>query len=486
MTICKGGKRVDKSCKRAGIETLIRCAKERGDGSVKTDLEEILYSSSEPKVDIHKSCHCTYISNDRISKYKKAKKRKEAEDSEAGPSKTTRSSTNSIGFRYKTHCIFCNQICLEIDPKNPGRWRKWCLCTTKHRYDKEGKLYPSFQEVVLNIASQRNDDVLRRLQCNMQSAIDLPAVDARYHEDCYQAFYKIPLFSTPHNASSDDDNALLAVIDSFNADTTRLWNTFELHSLYTNFGGILSRKAMINKFYNCLEEKITVVKVEGCASIIGTKETIGKTLKLVKLVEEEDTVIDKAVKKIRKEARTMKYKSAFYDLSDFNSSDTVNATSPTLLELISKLVSDGNTTIQSLCLSQIIQSHITKTRNKTTLGLAVKLHHQHGSSELICLLSNFGRTVTYDEVLRFQKSAAKFLSDNPDIFNEFMGLDALNGIVTGWFGNLDLFLCTPNGMKSLHAMIHEFQQPSPLNTYGVARACPGQSQLAIPRLNKRQ
>ena len=41
-------------------------------------------------------------------------------------------------------------------------------------------------------------------------------------------------------------------------------------------------------------------------------------------------------------------------------------------------------------------------------------------------------------------------------------------------------------MKSLHAMIHEFQQPSPLNTYGVARACPGQSQLAIPRLNKRQ
>ena len=131
-------------------------------------------------------------------------------------------------------------------------------------------------------------------------------------------------------------------------------------SLYTNLGGILSHKAMINKFYSCLEEKITVVKVEGCASIIGTKETIGKTLKLVKLVEEEDTVIDKAVKKIRKEARTMKYKSAFYDLSDFNSSDTVNATSPTLLELISKLVSDGNTTIQSLCLSQIIQSHISQ------------------------------------------------------------------------------------------------------------------------------
>ena len=487
-SVCKSNKRFDKTCRKAGIETLIRCAKERGDDSVLCCLEEVLSSNVEQNLELHKSCYCTYISKDKIAKLKKAKKRsKEAEQSEAGPSKHTRSTTNSSGFQYKTHCIFCNEECLPKDIRHPDRWRKCCECTTKKRFDKEGNPYPSFQEVILDIAKQRNDEVSRRVQCNLQAAIDLPSVEARYHFDCYQAFYNIPLFSTLPNADSGCDSALLAVIASFNADSSRLWNTLELHSVYLDVGGMLTRKAMINKFRSCLDDKIAIVHIEGCASIIGTKETVGNTLKLVKLVEEEeDSFIDKTVRKIRKEACSLKYKSAMYDMSDFNSTNTVGTTSTTLLDLVAKLVSGGDTTMKSLCISQIIQSHITKTRNQTTLGLAVKLHHEHGSSKLIRLLNRFGLTVTYDEVLRFQKSAAKFLSDNPNIFNEFMGLDINNGAICGWFDNLDLMLCTPNGSKSLHAMIHEFQQPSPMNTSGLARACPSQSKLIIPRLNKRQ
>ena len=52
---------------------------------------------------------------------------------------------------------------------------------------------------------------------------------------------------------------------------------------------------------------------------------------------------------------------------------------------------------------------ITHTRNQTTLGLAVKLQHRYGSSELIRLLHDHGFIVSYDEVIRFRKSAAKFL-----------------------------------------------------------------------------
>ena len=67
---------------------------------------------------------------------------------------------------------------------------------------------------------------------------------------------------------------------------------------------------------------------------------------------------------------------------------------------------------------------ITHTRNQTTLGLAVKLQHRHGSSELIRLLHDHGFIVSYDEVIRLRKSAAKFVgdSDRNNILHQAMGL----------------------------------------------------------------
>ena len=485
-SVCKG-KGLLITCKRVGIESLITSAKERQDELLQEHLEQVLSSSNDPSIAVHKSCRATYISKDRKKKFKVSLKGKLKADSEAGPSKRTRSTSPCTHFTYKTHCIFCNERCLPPDPKNPSRWRKVLECTTKYRFDKEGNPYPSFQEVLLTLADQRNDEVSRRLVRNLKSAIDLPAVSGRYHEDCYQRFKNIPVYSSLPNDDSGDDSALQTVVDHFNGDSSRLWNTLELHSLYVEFGGTLIRKTMIARFRDCVgEENISVIKVEGCASIIGTKKLIGKTLKLVKLVEEDDNSVDKVVQKIRREARSKKYKSASYDLSEFTLDKTVDDTSDTLLELISKLVSHSEITMPSLCISQIIQSHITKTRSQTTLGLAVKLYHQHGSSEMIRLLNKFGLVITYDEVLRFLKSVAVHLGENPDVFNTFMGLDEMHGIICGWFDNLDLKLCTPNGKVNTHAMIHEFQQPNPLNTSSFGRARPGFCKLSIPRLNKLQ
>ena len=41
-----------------------------------------------------------------------------------------------------------------------------------------------------------------------------------------------------------------------------------------------------------------------------------------------------------------------------------------------------------------------------------KLRHKYGSRELIQTLNEHGITASYDEVLRFRKSAAKFVSNN--------------------------------------------------------------------------
>ena len=88
------------------------------------------------------------------------------------------------------------------------------------------------------------------------------------------------------------------------------------------------------------------------------------------------------------------------------------------------------------------------------LGLAVKLHHKHGSSELIKTLNEHGITSTYDEVLRFRKSVAKFVSD----YHKKLGLSTEIGPIFSWADNYDLCIMSPNGMKTTHAMVMEFTQ----------------------------
>ena len=96
---------------------------------------------------------------------------------------------------------------------------------------------------------------------------------------------------------------------------------------------------------------------------------------------DENDDVAKVVGRVKAEVRRG------YDLSDFTCSKTVADTSETLLRLVSALVSDGNATKPSLTISQTIQQHISGARNQATIGLDIKLHHKHGSSDVIIALS---------------------------------------------------------------------------------------------------
>ena len=166
---------------------------------------------------------------------------------------------------------------------------------------------------------------------------------------------------------------------------------------------------MFSKLTDCISKDVTVINVDGCATIVGFRAHIGQILNVVKVVDKDGSAIDSVVRQIRKEARSVTNSNTNYDMSQFTKANTIKATSSTLLKFISDLVSGGEVTKKSLSLSQSIQSHITGATNQTTLGLAVKLQHRHGSSELLRLLHEHGFTTSYDEVLRFRKSAARFL-----------------------------------------------------------------------------
>ena len=87
-------------------------------------------------------------------------------------------------------------------------------------------------------------------------------------------------------------------------------------------------------------------------------------------------------------------------------------TSPTHLDIVSKLFSGGVVNKQSVSLAQSIKQHVNKQCNQTPLGVAVSLHHKFGSKELLSMMYyDLGFTASYTEMLRFRLSVVKYTGE---------------------------------------------------------------------------
>ena len=321
------------------------------------------------------------------------------------------------------------------------------------------------------------EEVARRC-CDVH---DLAAAEAQYHIRGYDEFRKIPVRAD--QSSIINEAMQLLVDDMYDNRNVRTWTCIELHDKYVSYGGQLTRKQIFTNLVTHLGGNVTVLNIEGCASIVGFREYVGRIVKISKVDTVDEESEDAFVRKIITEARDISFNSKTYDLGDFTYARTKQQTSPTLLRFVSKLVSNGEVTKASLSLSQSLQYRITKTRNQTTLGLGVKLHHKYGSSDLIQILNEHGYIVSYDEVLRFHKSAAKYVSDNAATLHQMMGLSRSVRLIFCWYDNFDLLLSTPNGCRETHAMATEFQMhPAGIIETGSAQL----GALIIPRLTAKQ
>ena len=145
-----------------------------------------------------------------------------------------------------------------------------------------------------------------------------------------------------------------------------------------------------------------------------------------------------------------------YNLDKFTFTNTYDSTSQTLLNLVAQLVSNGKKDKVALTLSPCIQQHIASSNNQVTLGWALKLHHKFGSAEFVKLLHEHGLVASYDEVLLFCKSAAKYMCDHKkDVSGQIIGFSKLAGPLSGWCDNYDLLVCTPNSLAAKGAIFAE-------------------------------
>ena len=223
--------------------------------------------------------------------------------------------------------------------------------------------------------------MINEVDIRIRGEADLAKAEARYHKLCYDRFCKFPQVSCTRRCvkPSNVDAALASCIDYMYAKRTVSHTTGELYDNYCSAGGQLTKKKMLANLCDYFGEKIVVLHIDGCASIVGFRDVVGKTVKMVKYDGVDDESVEIVVRRVKAEVLALP-RSNDYDLSYFTFEKTIY---PTLLALVSQLVSNGELNKSAVTTSQCIQQHISNSTNQTTLSLAVKLHHKFGSSELV-------------------------------------------------------------------------------------------------------
>ena len=83
-----------------------------------------------------------------------------------------------------------------------------------------------------------------------------------------------------------DDEAMQVILHEMYSERklcTCTWTSIELHYMYAGHGGQLKQKQMFEKLVTHSADDVVVLSIEGCASIVGFREFVGKILKVSKV-----------------------------------------------------------------------------------------------------------------------------------------------------------------------------------------------------------
>ncbi len=475
-------------CKENAINKILMCSKNRGDDIYK-QIDTLKLSKQVNDSDsnentflwCHKGCYCSYTSATRNQG-----SRKRPASCPPPSERVLKSHVPAFSREdFKTRCFLCTKLCIPKDCKHPDRWHPWSVC------EKEVSGCVSFKDTLLDICDQRQDSWSKEVFVRLQAvSTSMPAYDGRYHVDCMNSFRHIPKDST--NSAFNQpmiDISIKAVVNHMNKVSKALTCTVtELYDIFKNANGDLTKKQMMNKLSQYFGEELVIIRIPGCETEVGLIVKLGKMLKVIRkkneYENEDNDEVDEVARQINAEVKGINL-SCDYDLSDFHYEKMIDSTSRTLLRVVSSLVSNGHITKKSLSLAQCIQQHVgSARRNQTSLGLALKLHHKFGSYELIQLLHSHGLISPYDEVMRFRKSAAKFVSTNKEQYHKCLGLTTEIGPIFSWCDNYDLWISSPNGTKTTHAMVSEYTVHPKEPTSSIDKIQIGVMNLQIPRLKK--
>lgn len=437
------------------IATIIKFSKEYQD-DMHVKLEETLAGNPELTIDCHRSCVSTYTSKLQLSRQKK---RQSASVNDLGtPSQPSKKHCRSQvpTFKFKENCLFCGEQCeLERDKKHPGRWKRAALCRTANA----GPSQKTFKQSILDTCDKRKDEIASQVRVRVEGALsDLHAADARYHTSCMSSFMSPRSVSAASNSSQikeDVDQAFQDLLEEMEKDKSCLWNSAELYAQYQLYGGKeLSRRSLLARIQEHFLDDIAILSSPGLSSIIIFRSNAKALLHLSSDDEEDQQslLIKKLAKIICKEVKDIELDNAHYDIR-ITKEDMSYSVSQTMMDLLASLSDNLNNTLPALLIGNIITSIISNKATNLQLALGNLIRD---SKALINHIYQFRVTCSYDEILRFKKSAA--LAATKDI--KLSGIhQGSMGLIQAVADNFDANISSQNGKLTTHSLAMLITQP---------------------------
>ena len=270
-----------------------------------------------------------------------------------------------------------------------------------------------------------------------------------------------PLWGTKEVPASSEieyasDLALKHVIASVVDDKLYVWNSIELFDQYQEYGGCeLSRPQLIDNLRNHFAGELLVLSSPGYANIVAFHNQAATLLKMVK--DDDDCDINSSVAKVAKEV-TKDCKAITLDRTKYrlnvNEATTGESVSSTLHTLLAAISPKLDNTLPALMIGNVVTSILKSQPTDLQVSLGVLLRD---SKMILGYTYDFGITCSYDEVLRFKKSAAVAAAKDPNLHGIS---DSENGLVQTIVDNFDADIHSPNGKLSTHSLAMILTQPS--------------------------
>ena len=169
----------------------------------------------------------------------------------------------------------------------------------------------------------------------------------------------------------------------------------------------------------------------------------------MRLVDEEEDDLDAAItkvsKKIKLDVKAIPTDKDHYS-TQINCETAIESVSDTLFELLGNLSPKLDKTLPAILIGSIITSVLHNHPASLQIDLGVLIRY---SKELINEMHAFGVTCSYDEVLRFKKSAACATAQD----NELSSIsNADSGLVQVVVDHFDADISSQNGKLSTHSL----------------------------------
>ena len=354
----------------------------------------------------HNNCVSRYTSSSNTSKYTKD------HPTNVTPAKKLRRSHTS--FDFVSDCLHCGETCdICKDPKNPNRWRPAYLCrSTVSEQEKT-----PYKQYLLEKCASRDDVLADEVRSRVVGSVsNLHAAEARCHTDCVCRFFANRLLSTGNEdgplsprSQYQPDMAWKHMVTTLSNDQKRVWNTVELQQEYQDHGGVdLTRSQLAEN----LEGDLLMLSTPGYANVVSFRCHASTILKMVRYDEDViENSIRHIAKQVKKECSAIPLDATKYRLN-IDAQLAQESVSCTVQNILASILTKRENTPLALLIGKIITSVLRNRPTYLQIALGVLLRDY---KTILGYTYDYGIACSYDEILRFKKSAAVVAAKDPSV-----------------------------------------------------------------------